>query len=194
MNRKIAFLISLYAFAFGLFIGLLFLTHFIKPIVVYKTKYKVVYKEYPLSISIEKLYKAIAKYIKVNSNLDNEMVDSLAKIYINEFLNNDKKLVLYAIAISKVESHFNPYAVSSVGAVGVMQILPKAHNIKKYKLYNPAFNIHMGITILKHYYKRTKDYSKMVYRYLGCKSKIYEYAVNKAFRELIFEILNQIST
>ena len=51
-------------------------------------------------------------------------------------------------AIVKVESDYNPVAVSSKGAVGLMQIIPKyAHKTKK-QLLDPETNIHEGIKLL----------------------------------------------
>ncbi len=76
----------------------------------------------------------------------------------NAVLNNlDPVLVL---ALLKEESHFNPYAVSSSGALGLMQVLPStARDIVRWKklgnhyskeLFNPEINIRVGAAYLGH--------------------------------------------
>lgn len=64
--------------------------------------------------------------------------------------NNDVALIM---SIIKEESHFNPYAQSAVGAIGLMQLMPQtAHDVGEKNgydfntadLFNPEFNIKMG--------------------------------------------------
>ena len=59
-----------------------------------------------------------------------------------------------ALAVAQVESNFNPNAVSSKGAIGVMQIMPRTalyeYGITKEKLFNPKTNIKIGIKFLNH--------------------------------------------
>jgi len=64
---------------------------------------------------------------------------------------NDPALIM---AIIKEESHFNPYAQSGVGAIGLMQLMPEtAHEVGQKSgyqefntsdLFNPEFNIKLG--------------------------------------------------
>jgi soluble lytic murein transglycosylase-like protein len=61
------------------------------------------------------------------------------------------------LALIEVESHFNPYAVSSAGAQGMMQIMPFwKHEIGRPEdnLIDIDTNLKYGCTILKHYLKR----------------------------------------
>ena len=70
--------------------------------------------------------------------------------------NMDPALIMSVI---EIESKFNPKAVSSAGAIGLMQIMPKTAKavsrelkIKKYNkdsLYNPEINIRIGTYYLK---------------------------------------------
>ncbi len=59
-----------------------------------------------------------------------------------------------ALAVAQVESNFNPNAVSSKGAIGVMQIMPRTalyeYGITKERLFNPETNIKIGIKFLNH--------------------------------------------
>ena len=63
------------------------------------------------------------------------------------------------MAIIQVESNFNPYAVSVVGAHGLMQINYSVWKdelaIDFNRIYEKAYNVELGLTVLKHYYDET---------------------------------------
>lgn len=60
---------------------------------------------------------------------------------------------LLIMAMIKVESDFMPYAVSSAGAVGLMQLLPSTAKIMKVSnLYTPKENIEAGVRYFKYLY------------------------------------------
>lgn len=75
------------------------------------------------------------------------------------------------ISVIHVESAFNPYAVSYVGAQGLMQVMPfwkKELGRVDDNLINAATNLRYGCTILKHYLKREKgDWIRALARYNG---------------------------
>jgi soluble lytic murein transglycosylase-like protein len=75
------------------------------------------------------------------------------------------------ISVIHVESAFNAYAVSYVGAQGLMQVMPfwkKELGRKDDNLINAAINLRYGCTILKHYLKREKgDWTRALARYNG---------------------------
>ncbi len=63
------------------------------------------------------------------------------------------------LGIMKVESGFNPNAVSYVGACGLMQVnVPvwqKELSIDKNRIFEVAYNIDLGLQILKQYYNES---------------------------------------
>lgn len=92
--------------------------------------------------------------------------------WANEF-KVDKKLLL---AIAKVESSFNKYAISPSGALGIMQVIPKWHKEKviaaRDKLGNPELfnidtNIYIGTWVIKDCLIKHKDVSKALLCYSG---------------------------
>ena len=63
------------------------------------------------------------------------------------------------LALIEVESHFDPYAVSSAGAQGLMQVMPfwkKEIGRPDDNLIDTDTNLRYGCTILKHYLNREK--------------------------------------
>lgn len=75
------------------------------------------------------------------------------------------------MAIIDVESRFNRYAVSSAGAVGLMQVMPfwpEQLGMRRYQLVRIPENILMGTAILRHYLKRERNHVvKALARYNG---------------------------
>jgi soluble lytic murein transglycosylase-like protein len=63
-----------------------------------------------------------------------------------------------ALAVAKVESNFDDNALSSAGARGVMQIMPKTardeFGVQKDELWDAALNIQIGIDYLELLYDR----------------------------------------
>lgn len=75
------------------------------------------------------------------------------------------------MAVIDVESRFDRWAVSSAGAVGLMQVMPFWPNqlgMANHELLRVPQNVRMGCTILKFYLDREKgDYTKALARYNG---------------------------
>jgi soluble lytic murein transglycosylase-like protein len=75
------------------------------------------------------------------------------------------------MAVIDVESRFDRWAVSSTGAVGLMQVMPfwpKQLGMTNHELVRVPQNVRMGCTILKFYLDREKgDYTKALARYNG---------------------------
>lgn len=75
------------------------------------------------------------------------------------------------MAVIDVESRFNRWAISSAGAVGLMQVMPfwpRQLGMHNSQLVEIPHNIRMGCTILKYYLQRERgDYSRALARYNG---------------------------
>lgn len=82
----------------------------------------------------------------------------------------DPLLILSVIAI---ESRFNPFSESPVGAQGLMQVMSKVHHDKFAELggikaaLNPVANIKVGAMILKEYVASTGSIEAGLKRYVG---------------------------
>ena len=75
------------------------------------------------------------------------------------------------MALIQVESRFDRWAVSSAGAVGLMQVMPfwpEQLGMRRYELTRTAANIRMGCAILRHYLqKQRNDVAQALQRYNG---------------------------
>lgn len=110
----------------------------------------------------------ILKYLrKYSSNLEIEEAKMLADLIRKECKRYNLNPFL-VLAIIKVESSFNPMAVSSKGAVGLMQMMPetamylapkKGINIDDESIIaDPLVNVELGIY---YFYKLLKRYNKL---------------------------------
>lgn len=89
------------------------------------------------------------------------------------------------LGLIHVESRFNKYAVSSVGARGFMQVMPFWVDIigeKQHNLFHMRTNLRYGCTILRHYLDIEKgNLFRALGRYNGSLGKAkYPDAVNRA--------------
>lgn len=73
------------------------------------------------------------------------------------------------LAVIDIESAFNPYAVSSAGAQGLMQVMPFwREELGDRRLIDIQDNILMGVTILRYYFDMERgDWMKALARYNG---------------------------
>jgi hypothetical protein len=71
---------------------------------------------------------------------------------VGELVNLDPTLIL---AVMAVESSFNPFAQSPVGAQGLMQVMTKVHDDKyeafggRHAAFDPVTNLRVGVQVLK---------------------------------------------
>ena len=110
----------------------------------------------------------ISKRYRVANDATNMLV-SAAYLTAKE-INLDPLLIL---AVMAIESRFNPFAESPVGAQGLMQVMSKVHHDKFAELggtqaaLNPVANIRVGSLILKEYVARGGSVEAGLKRYVG---------------------------
>ena len=75
------------------------------------------------------------------------------------------------LAVMDVESRFDRYAVSSAGAIGLMQVMPfwpRQLGMTNDQLVRISDNVRMGTTILGYYLRKERgDYQRALQRYNG---------------------------
>lgn len=75
------------------------------------------------------------------------------------------------LAVIEVESNFNQWAISGVGAQGLMQVMPfwlKEIGREGDNLFSIKTNLRFGCTILKHYFDKEKgNWTRALARYNG---------------------------
>lgn len=80
---------------------------------------------------------------------------------------------LLLLAIIAIESSFNPFAESHVGAQGLMQVLTSVHSARfepfggNQAAWNPVANIRVGASILKEYIDRSGSLASGLRMYVG---------------------------
>ncbi len=117
-------------------------------------------------------YRAIGEYLARRYRVSHDVTSLIvAKAHAaGAELKLDPLLIL---AVISVESRFNPIAESTMGAKGLMQVIPRFHS-KKFELlggekvaFEPAVNIMVGAQILKEYLRRTGDVGDALQMYVG---------------------------
>lgn len=77
------------------------------------------------------------------------------------------------LAVMAIESSFNPFAQSPVGAQGLMQVMTHIHTDKyahfggQYAAFDPKSNLRVGVKILKEYISRTGSVEGGLKWYVG---------------------------
>jgi len=127
----------------------------------------------------------LESFIKgVNPSLPSNQINLIAKSLVESSKEFNVPLSIL-IAVAWQESHFNPYACSSYGCIGIMQVNPKvwseALNIPESLLIYPDVNIRVGAYILRYYYNQTGSWRKAIRRYYGISpyAKIYHEKVSE---------------
>jgi soluble lytic murein transglycosylase-like protein len=99
-----------------------------------------------------------------------------ANMLVSETYNTAREVKidpLLVLAVMAIESGFNPFAESPVGAQGLMQVMSKLHHDKFQPLgglkaaLNPVANIKVGATILKEYVSRGGSVESGLKMYVG---------------------------
>jgi soluble lytic murein transglycosylase-like protein len=96
---------------------------------------------------------------------------------------------LLVVAVIGVESGFNPYSESVVGAQGLMQVIGKYHADKlgpdadKSALLNPETNIQVGVRVLKESIRRAGNVTSGLQQYAGAVDDADQVYASKVFAE-----------
>ena len=105
---------------------------------------------------------------------------------------------LLVLAVISVESRYNPVAESTVGAKGLMQVIPKYHLDKlmdhggEQSLLDPYVNIMVGTQILREYQRRLGDTEAALQMYAGAFDEPTSQYANKVLAEKArLELLRQ---
>lgn len=89
------------------------------------------------------------------------------------------------LSVIQVESNFNPFAISSAGALGIMQIMPfwlKEIGKPGDNLFHMHTNLRYGCTILKFYLDKERgNRVRALMRYNGTRERRYPAAVYRVF-------------
>ncbi len=177
---------------FFIFIMFIFITIYID-IQTNKQQFKQLQLDYQNSIEKnKKLINIQNKLISNNLEIKKFLLDSLyylnpnidtqIQIQIVESLIVECKKVnlppLLVLCLIKEESMFNPLAKSSMGAIRLMQIIPKFHNnkitknkLKPNEVYYIKNNIQLGCEILKEYFNDKKNIVEALQKYVGAINK-----------------------
>jgi soluble lytic murein transglycosylase-like protein len=102
----------------------------------------------------------------------NERLDILKQVYCETHRRGETRVPPgLVMSVIDIESHFNRWAVSSAGAVGLMQVMPfwpEQLGMRRYELVHVAPNVRMGCAILRFYLNyEHNDVRKALARYNG---------------------------
>ena len=117
-------------------------------------------------------YKLMEPRMRAIVTSQTERLDILKEVYCETHRTGQKRLPPgLVMAVIAVESRFDRWAVSSAGAVGLMQVMPfwpEQLGMRRYELVEAGPNIRMGCAILRFYlnYERN-DVRKALARYNG---------------------------
>lgn len=122
-------------------------------------------------------YEAIVWYKAMEPKLQRFVASHARRIEILDHVycesKRDPSVILppdMVMALIEVESRFDPWAVSTAGAVGLMQVMPfwpRELGVQN-QLVRVAPNIRMGCEILRFYLRREKgDWTRALARYNG---------------------------
>lgn len=96
---------------------------------------------------------------------------------------------LLVVAVIAVESSFNPFAQSSMGAQGLMQVIPRFHleklpeDANHLALFDPAINVRVGTLVLHEYVSRHGDVAAGLQQFAGAADDPAQAYANKVLAE-----------
>lgn len=137
-----------------------------------------VYSVLPTNLSLEQ--RRVARWIANRHRVAVGAVEQLVAASF-ETASNYRIDPYLLLAVISIESAFNPLAESAVGAVGLMQIMPKVH-ADKFKVFggeklalDPWVNMQVGAQILREYLDRFGSEASALRAYVGAVDQPTEY-------------------
>ncbi|WP_297630008.1 lytic transglycosylase domain-containing protein [uncultured Clostridium sp.] len=104
------------------------------------------------------------------------------KSLVNEYAKEYNLNPLFVLSVIKIESNFNPNALSDANARGLMQITVSTgtdianslgmNNFKDEDLYNPEINIKMGCYYLRNLYNEFGNWDLVIAAYNGGRGNV----------------------
>ncbi|GHU31812.1 transglycosylase [Betaproteobacteria bacterium] len=129
----------------------------------------------------------VLEYVKHRYRVSPEAV--LPVFEVAELIGQERRIdPLLILAIIGVESGFNPFAESAMGARGLMQVIPRFHMDKVPEgmgvrhLFDPAVNIRVGVHVLDEAIRRRGGLTAGLQSYSGSSDSEGRYA-NKVLAE-----------
>jgi soluble lytic murein transglycosylase-like protein len=131
---------------------------------------------------------ALAEFIAKRWRIAEEAASSFVSIAYKAGRMHSVDPVLI-LAVMAIESRYNPVAESDMGAMGLMQVIPRWHPEKlsdhggEDALLEPEVNIHVGAQILREYYRRLGDEVLALQMYAGAFNEPTSQYANKVYAE-----------
>ncbi|NJM32336.1 MAG: lytic transglycosylase domain-containing protein [Limnobacter sp.] len=117
--------------------------------------------------------KGVAAYLARRYRVSLEAIESLVRVAW-KVGKQEKVEPTLILAISGIESSYNPLAASSVGAKGLMQVMAHIHKDRFEQLadgdwtpLNPELNMQVGANIVREYTRRTGSVREALVWYVG---------------------------
>jgi soluble lytic murein transglycosylase-like protein len=137
--------------------------------------------------SLKPHFVGVLDYVKRRYRVSPEAVQPVLEIA--ELVGRERRIdPLLILAIIGIESGFNPFAESSMGARGLMQVIPRFHMDKVpegmgvRQLFDPAVNIRVGVHVLEEAIRRRGGLTAGLQYYAGSSDSTGSYA-NKVLAE-----------
>ena len=133
------------------------------------------------TVASKPLQSGVLEYVKKRYRVSPEAV--LPVVEVAELVGRERRIdPLLILAIIGVESSFNPFAESAMGARGLMQVIPRFQMDKvptgtsSHKWFDPAVNIRVGVRVLEDAIRRRGDLTAGLQSYSGSTSAEGSYA------------------
>ena len=140
-----------------------------------------------VSAELKPYHAGVLDYVKRRYRVSPEAV--MPVFEVAELIGKERRIdPLLILAIIGVESSFNPFAESTMGARGLMQVIPRFHMDKmpvgagSRHLFDPAVNIQVGVQVLEEAIRRAGDLTAALQHYAGSSDPLAGYA-NKVLAE-----------